>query len=52
MYSEHEPMRVVYRMTGLSGDATEDIVDSLTVANSATGDADANDDEAEVGRLR
>jgi E3 ubiquitin-protein ligase UBR4 len=30
--SEHEPMRVVYRMTGLSGDATEDIVDNLTDA--------------------
>ena len=27
--SEHEPMRVVYRMTGLSGDATEDIIDNL-----------------------
>lgn len=27
--SEHEPMRIVYRMTGLSGDATEDIIDSL-----------------------
>ena len=25
--SEHDPMRVVYRMTGLSGDATEDIID-------------------------
>ncbi len=27
--SEHEPMRIVYRMTGLSGDATEDIIDNL-----------------------
>ncbi|RMZ99744.1 E3 ubiquitin- ligase UBR4-like [Brachionus plicatilis] len=27
--SEHEPMRVVYRMTGLLGDATEDIIDNL-----------------------
>ena len=29
MLSEHEPMRIVYRMTGLSGDATEDIIDNL-----------------------
>ncbi len=29
VYSEHEPMRIVYRMTGLSGDATEDIIDNL-----------------------
>ena len=27
--NEHEAMKIVYRMTGLSGDATEDIIDNL-----------------------
>jgi E3 ubiquitin-protein ligase UBR4 len=27
--NENEPMKIVYRMTGLSGDATEDIIDNL-----------------------
>lgn len=27
--SEIEPMKIIYRMTGLSGDATEDIIDNL-----------------------
>lgn len=39
--SEHDPMRIVYRMTGLSGDATEDIIDNLD----AKGNDEAKDDE-------
>ena len=27
--NEHEAIKIVYRMTGLSGDATEDIIDNL-----------------------
>ena len=46
MNSKHEPMRVVYRMTGLSGDPTEDIVDSLAAVNETGGALDqANSDE-------
>jgi E3 ubiquitin-protein ligase UBR4 len=39
--SEHDPMRIVYRMTGLSGDATEDIIDNLD----AKGNDQTKDDE-------
>jgi hypothetical protein len=40
--SEHEPMRIVYRMTGLSGDATEDIIDNL---DGKGNDSAKNDEE-------
>ncbi len=42
--SEHDPMRIVYRMTGLSGDATEDIIDNLDAKGSdqAKSDEDIN----------
>jgi hypothetical protein len=46
VYSEHEPMRIVYRMTGLSGDATEDIIDNLD----AKGQDSAKNDE-EIYRM-
>lgn len=44
--SEHEPMRIVYRMTGLSGDATEDIIDNLEPKN-----ADLTKNEEEIYRM-
>ncbi|CAF0999945.1 unnamed protein product [Brachionus calyciflorus] len=44
--SEHEPMRIVYRMTGLSGDATEDIIDNLDPKNT-----DVTKNEEEVYRM-
>jgi E3 ubiquitin-protein ligase UBR4 len=44
--SEHEPMRIVYRMTGLSGDATEDIIDNLDAKGN-----DSTKNEEEIYRM-
>ncbi len=35
--ADNEPMKIVYRMTGLSGDATEDIIDNFDAKKSKTG---------------
>ncbi|PAA59811.1 hypothetical protein BOX15_Mlig013612g1 [Macrostomum lignano] len=42
-YSEGEPMRIVFRIRGLSGDATEDLIESF--------EAEAESDEEETYRM-
>lgn len=45
-HSEGEPMKVIYRLRGLLGDATEDMIESLNA-----GDAGSSEDAEQVYRM-